>query len=197
MLTHIQITGKACNKKLLSRSALSDFSIDKRCLMSYNADISILGEVLLMKNNFYRTTIRLDKGTYEILNNIAKKENEPLANIIRKTIEKGLQMDYLDESKDVIANIVRQQMDIAIKPHIERLARLSSKSGHMSATSTFLNVQALMDLVPDERRKDVPMFYENARKKAVEYMRTRTSEWDNDLDKKYEEALKQINLNKF
>jgi len=41
------------------------------------------------------------------------------------------------------------------------LARLSSKSGHISATAAFLNVQALIDLVPKENRKDVKPMYEN------------------------------------
>lgn len=71
-------------------------------------------------------------------------------------------------------------MEIVIRPHIERLAKLASKSRHMSATAAFLNVQALMDLVPIERKKDVREMYESARKKAVEYMRTKTYEWEND-----------------
>lgn len=63
-------------------------------------------------------------------------------------------------------------MEVVIKPHIERLAKLSSKTGHIGATGAFLNVQALMDLVPVERRKDVRDMYESAKKKAVVYMRT-------------------------
>lgn len=64
-----------------------------------------------------------------------------------------------------------------MKPHIERLAKLSSKSGHMSATAAFHQIQALMDLVPDEKRKNVFEMYESARKKAAKYMRTRTDDW--------------------
>jgi hypothetical protein len=44
-------------------------------------------------------------------------------------------------------------------PHVERLAALSSKSGHMSATAAFLNVQAFMDLVPSEKRKNLKELY--------------------------------------
>ncbi|MEG6617632.1 hypothetical protein V6C27_14645 [Peptococcaceae bacterium 1198_IL3148] len=78
----------------------------------------------------------------------------------------------------MITYIVRQQVDAVMKTHVERLVALTSKSGHMSATAAFLNVQALMDLVPKENRRDVIPMYENARKKAVEYMRTRTKDWD-------------------
>lgn len=136
----------------------------------------------MSEQNFYKTTIRLDKETYETLNQIAKNRKEPLADIIREHIKKGLAKDYVDGSKDIIANMIREQLEIVLKPSVERLAALSSKAGHMAATSAFLNVQAMMDLVPKENRKDVRTMYENARKKAVTYMKMRTEDWDKDIE---------------
>ena len=69
-------------------------------------------------------------------------------------------------------------MELVLKPHTERLAALSSKSGHMAAAAAFLNVQALMDLVPKENRRSVREMYDNARKKAFAYMRTKANDWD-------------------
>lgn len=135
----------------------------------------------MSESNFYKTTIRLDKTTYNQLNNIAQSCNKPLANVIREVIKKGLASEWVDENVNLITHIVKQQVDAVMKPHVERLAKLSSKSGHMSATSAFLNVQALMDLVPDEKRKNVLEMYENARKKSAEYMRTKTDDWENDF----------------
>lgn len=132
----------------------------------------------MSNTNFYKSTIRLDQDTYNKLNRISESRNEPLANVIRETIKKGLASDFVDESQDLIARIIRQQLEVVIKPHIERLAALSSKSGHMSATAAFLNVQSLMDLVPKENRKNVKQMYDNARKKAVEYMRSRAEDWE-------------------
>lgn len=131
--------------------------------------------------NFYKTTIRLDKKTYEQLNEIAKNRDEKLAFVIRKYIEKGLAIEYVDESKDIIATLIREQLDAVLKPYVKRLAALSSKSGHMSATAAFLNVQALMDLVPAEKRKNVREMYESARKKSAAYMKTKTKDWENDI----------------
>lgn len=132
----------------------------------------------MSESNFHRTTIRLDRSTYNQLNIIAKNRKEPLANIIRETIKKGIATDWVDENVDLISQIVRQQVDLSMKTHVERICSLSSKSGHMSATSAFLNVQALMDLVPTEKRKDVKEMYESARKKSAEYMRTKTEDWE-------------------
>lgn len=137
-----------------------------------------------LDKDFYRTSITLDKDTYTKLNEIATNRDESLANVIRENIKKGLASEWVDENKDLIVMIMRQQMEAIIKPHIERLAKLSSKSGHMSATAAFLNVQALLDLVPKENRKNVKSMYDSARKKAVEYMRIKTDDWEQDFNSK-------------
>ena len=120
-------------------------------------------------------SIRLDEDTLKQIDKIKANEGESRSDVIRQLIKNGLEERVLEENTDLIAKLVRQQMEVVIKPHIERLAALSSKGGHMSATATFLNVQALMDLVPNDKRKDVLAMYEDARKKAVAYMRTSTS----------------------
>ena len=51
----------------------------------------------------------------------------------------------------------------------------------MSATAAYLNVQALMDLVSKEQRKDVRVMYETARKKAAGYMKIKAEDWKNDI----------------
>lgn len=132
--------------------------------------------------SFYRTSVIVDKETHELLKKLAESKNESMANVIRDTIKKGLASEWIDENTELVANIVRQQMEAVIKPHVERLAKIGSKSGHMSATATFLNVQALQDLVPKEKRKNVIEMYENARKKSVEYMKTPTKDWESSVD---------------
>lgn len=132
------------------------------------------------KSNFYRTTIRLDQETYIKLNNIAQSKNESLSNVIRETINNGLARDWVNENTDLITDIVKQQVNATMKPHVERLATLTSKTGHMAATATFLNVQAFQDLVPTERKKDVKDLYEKARKKAVTYMKIPVRHWEDE-----------------
>jgi adenylylsulfate kinase-like enzyme len=117
-----------------------------------------------------RLTITFDDNTYNTIVSIAKHEGVSASEIARQAIEKGLSVEWYNKNIDHIAKITREQMDIVIRPHIERLAKLTSKGGHMAATAAFLNVQALQDLVPDQKR-DVREMYEKARKKAVEYMK--------------------------
>lgn len=128
-----------------------------------------------------KISVKIPEDTYTVIENMAKKNNSSVSETIRSLLNKSLNAEWFKENEDIMARLIRQQMEIVIKPHIERLAKLSSKSGHMSATAAFLNVQALMDLVPKENRKNVREMYENARKKAAEYMRTKADEWDNNF----------------
>ncbi len=118
-----------------------------------------------------RFSISIDTNVAEEIDAISKKTGDSIAEVTRQLIKKGLAAGWVDENADMITHIVRQQLEAVMKPHVERLAKLSVKSGIMSATSTFLNVQAFQDLVPKEMRKLPIDMYEKARKKAAEYMK--------------------------
>ena len=130
---------------------------------------------------FNKVTFRLSHTIYKELEDIAKNRDKSISFIVREYISKGMAKDYVDDSKDIIASIVREQLQIVLKPNVERLAKISSKSAHMAATATFLNVQALMDLVPTEKRRDVRLMYEKARKKAVTYVKQKTEDFEDDI----------------
>lgn len=126
---------------------------------------------------FQRFSICIDYPTYEKIKNICNTTGRSLADVTRDLIGKGLASEWTEENTDLIAHIVRQQLEAVLKPHVERLAALESKSGHAASTAMFLNVQAFMDLMPPEKRKIPKEMYEKARKKAVEYMRTPLEQW--------------------
>lgn len=131
---------------------------------------------------FHKVTFRLNNNTYKELEETAKNRDESLAFIIREYVSKGMAKDYVEDSRSIIASVVKEQLRAELKPSVERLAKISSKAGHMAATATFLNVQALMDLVPKENRKDVRDMYDKARMKAVTYMKQKAEDFDNKTD---------------
>lgn len=124
----------------------------------------------MVAEDFQMVHLRIPKEKYGQLKAIAGKKQVAIADLLREYIDQGLTERVVDENADFIAHIVKKQLEVVLKPHVERLAALSAKSGHMAARATFLNVQALMDLVPSENRKDVRAMYESASKKAVAYM---------------------------
>lgn len=124
-----------------------------------------------------KISIVLLEKQLEIIDNIAKKEGESRSEIIRELIDRGLNDGLILENENFIADTVRKQMEVVIKPHIERLAKISAKSGHMAGRSAFLNAQIARDLVPAERRRDVNELWNNAQKKAVAYMKLKVNEY--------------------
>jgi hypothetical protein len=139
-----------------------------------------IGEII-MANKFKRFSVCIDDNTYDILKNIAENSGKSLADVTRDLIQKGLAKDWVGENEELISNTVRQQLEIVLKPHVERLAALTSKAGHMSATAAFLNVQVIQDLVPAERRKEPIEMYEKARKRSVVYMKTKAEDWEKNI----------------
>lgn len=125
-----------------------------------------------------KISVKIPQDTYDIIENMSKENGNNISETIRDLLIKSLNLEWFKDNEDLMAALIREQMEIVIKPHIERLAALSSKTGHMSATAAFLNVQALQDLVPVEKRKDVVNLYMKARKKAVEYMKNKPEDWD-------------------
>jgi len=127
---------------------------------------------------FHKVTFRVNNNVYDKVKKIADKKGESTSEILRQLVEDGLTLEVGNENKNILSAIVREELQRVLKPSVERLAKITSKAGHMSATATFLNVQALMDLAPTEKKKDVREMYENARKKAVTYMRVKTEDWE-------------------
>lgn len=126
---------------------------------------------------FHRFSLCVDDQTYNAIQTRVKASGDSMADVTRQLLKKALASDWVDENADLIANVVREQLDIVLKPHVERLAAISSKSGHMSAAAAFLNAQALQDLVPKDQRRDVKEMFDKARKKSAEFMRLRTEDW--------------------
>lgn len=130
------------------------------------------------EKNFQKIHLNIPMKKYEQLKDIAAKRKIPISDLVREYIDLGLTERVIEENTDLIAHVVKKQLEVVLKPHVERLAALSSKGGHMAARATFLNVQALMDLVPAENRKDVRAMYDSASKKAVAYMQMPVEEYD-------------------
>mgnify|MGYP003270974780 FL=1 len=125
-----------------------------------------------------KTSVKLYQRQYDVIERMAKNEGTSISDVMRELIDRALTEKVTEENTDLIAHIVKKQLEVVLKPHVERLAALSSKGGHMAARATFLNVQALMDLVPPENRKDVRAMYESASKKAVAYMHMPVEEYE-------------------
>lgn len=128
-----------------------------------------------------RYTITLDTEMSKAVKEIVKKTGESKAEVTRRLIRYGLASSWMNDNRDEISVLVRENMNLVLVPQMERMIALLMKSGLIGATGTFLNVQALQSLVPDEKKKDVIKYYNSARKKSVEFYRKPLAEINDEI----------------
>lgn len=133
-----------------------------------------------------RKNVVFTEEQVEAIENIRSRTRETFSDVVRQLCDRALQEEITQKNMDFIADILEEVVSSIMKPHVERLASISAKGAIMSATSTFLNAQALADFVPPDKRKDLLEVYEKARLKGVAYVKGRVS----DSEKEVQEAIK-------
>jgi len=106
--------------------------------------------------------VRVTSDLKNKLQTLALETGEDVSEIVRKFLEESLDRYYSEKSIDYLKYEFRQAVNDALKPHVERLAKISAKSAINSGTSMYMNVQMI-----GESGKDAVSIYTEARKKAV------------------------------
>lgn len=127
-----------------------------------------------------RISITFSDKQAEIIEKIARREDKSFADTVRGLCDEAIKVQVSSENIDLVADIIEERLRSILKPQVERLASISAKGAIMSASSCFLNAQALADLVPQHKQKDVVDVYEKARLKGVAYVKGRISD-DEDI----------------
>lgn len=140
-----------------------------------------------------RISITFTDEQAKMIERIARKENKSFADTVRFLCDESLKVTANTDSIDMITEIIDERLRAILKPQVERLASISAKGAIMSATSTFLNAQALADLVPLNKQKDLLEIYEKARLKGVTYVKGKVT----DSEEEVQEAIKQEVNKKF
>ena len=120
-----------------------------------------------------RISITFTDEQAEVIEKISKREGRSFADTVRSLCDEAIKLQVSNDNIDLVVEIIEERLRSILKPQVERLASLSAKSVIMSATSTFLNAQALSDFVPKERRKDFVESYEKAKLKGIAYVKKR------------------------
>lgn len=129
---------------------------------------------------------RFTEKQLEAINRYAEVKGYTFSEAVRQLCQKGLEIEVSNDNINLVVEIIDERLRAILKPQIERLASLSAKGSIMSATSTFLNAQALADLVPPNKQKDLVEIYEKARLKGVAYVKGKVT----DTETEVQEAIK-------
>lgn len=129
-----------------------------------------------------RISITFTDEQAEVIEKISKREGRTFADTVRSLCDEAIKLQVSNDNIDLIAEIIDERLRAILKPQVERLASLSAKGAIMSATSTFLNAQALSDFVPKERRKEFVEAYEKAKLKGVAYVKNRVDDTEEEWE---------------
>lgn len=124
----------------------------------------------------HRITVSFDDEAYRQLKNISDKEVISLSETVRRYVQSGLNGNLAAENLDYISKIIREQLRCVMQPSVERLAALSAKTCIQAGTAAYLTAETIARFVPEEYQEDVAEVFEQARRKAVVYIKQKNAE---------------------
>lgn len=124
----------------------------------------------------HTVTIRLADVEYENLKNVAAKTHQSMGAIARDYTIKGLSGEITQDNIEFLLPIIREQIRNIMEPLMERQIALTAKTCVQASTAAYLCADSILKFVPKEQRDEVRDSYEKARKKAVEYVKSKPVE---------------------
>lgn len=113
---------------------------------------------------------------YNHLLDVEKKLGCSKAEYVRNLYFEGKKISSANENIDFVTDIIEDRLRAILDPQVERLASISAKGAIMSASSNFLNAQALAEFIPVDKRRDFDEAYKKARMKGIAYVKNRIND---------------------
>lgn len=124
-----------------------------------------------MREDRKRINVTYDIETYEKIKTIAHKEGRDMSDVVREWSIQGLNGNLTEENIEILAPIIRQQLECVLEPLIERIISLNAKTCIQAGTAAYLSADAILKFVPPAQRNSFQDSYDAARRKAVQYMK--------------------------
>jgi hypothetical protein len=138
-----------------------------------------LGDLMPRMGSEYnvKVNLRIDEELDSMINAIAVRRGEHKAEVYRRLLRKAAEEENAKDSLDPIAIAVRKTMTDVLKPVEDRMAKINAKAAIASATAMYMAMQIYHDM-----GKDARALYEEARKRAVAFVKLPHDELTGDKD---------------
>ena len=118
-----------------------------------------------------RVTFHLTTDMVTTLEKQAAATNQTISEVIRKAIDKYMDVDQYKDDTEFIADIVQPIIKDEIGKQANRLAAMLFKIGIITAGNYFLAVRTLSDMITPSLYEDFKDINANARKLGIDYMK--------------------------
>jgi hypothetical protein len=105
------------------------------------------------KEKTVQITVKVSQSDYESLQRLSSKQYKPLAEIVRGFIKDGMDVSRSKEDIDFIRKQLREELELALKPQMGRLAKLLLRIGMMTVAFCYFNARLIHAITPSEREK--------------------------------------------
>lgn len=127
-----------------------------------------------MKKRRREMRFQVDEDLYKAVEAITVRNNEDnMAETCRRLMREAVSKESLEDGMDEVTYRIRKILKEELRAPVERLAKIIAKGSIASATSMYMNYQALSDL----GKRDMQVVYEACRKKAVGFVKTPLEEF--------------------
>ena len=125
-----------------------------------------------------KRSVDLSPKTYEALRKIAAAQNRPVSELIRKYIIDGMNADRASADIDFIRKQIREELDIMLKPQINRLAKLLMRIGMMTISFCYFTSKIVHLFVPFTDRVGYEELMAECKHNAAAYLNMRDASLD-------------------
>ena len=128
--------------------------------------------------------VKVAENTAEAIKKLAAADNLTIAELLRRYIEKGMNIDGYKQDIDFIASIIRQEFmavyhieDIknVVEQQVNRIDKMLMKSGKLTASQFFLLIKVMQNLVGREDEAYFAELVEQADNMGIEFMQQKNS----------------------
>jgi len=123
------------------------------------------------KSRTKRVTFHLTYDMAKKIEKLADSKNMNFSELIRKAIDKYMDVDQYKDDTEFIAGIVQPIIKDEIGKQTNRLAAMLFKIGIITAGNYFLAVRTLSDVISPSMQEDFKDINANARKLGIDYMK--------------------------
>lgn len=106
--------------------------------------------------------VTVDNELYKQINILAKENNEPMTELLRRAVRSYLEIDNAKNSLGLIEATVEQAVRNTMNPYEERMAKIAAKNALQAGMARFMNEEVMI-----AANYDIKKYRVEARKRAV------------------------------
>ena len=114
-------------------------------------------------------TVKFPVTLAEKLKKLAVKKHQPVSQVLRGFAEKGLNVDSYADQVDPIRNIIRQEVNDAVKQQTNRLAALLNRMTIIAAAGYYATVATIAGLIDGDLYSSFEKIEQLARRRALTF----------------------------